>query len=91
MTPKDFAQWRTRLQYTPAQAARVLGISQRTVYSYETGRNGTRPMPIPRAIALACHMLEIAESAPSPRYDVDPPHADELPAAAPARRERRRA
>lgn len=53
MTQSEFRAWRKRLHLSQPQAAEMLGISPRSVWSYEK-----REAEIPRAVALACAAIE---------------------------------
>jgi DNA-binding XRE family transcriptional regulator len=55
MTAEAFRDWRARKAYTLDEAAKVLGLSRRTVAYYERGER-----PIPRLVALATRGLEAA-------------------------------
>jgi transcriptional regulator with XRE-family HTH domain len=48
MTPEQFHEWRKSLGLTQAEAAERLGVSKRSVFSYESAG------PVPKSIGLAC-------------------------------------
>lgn len=52
MTPSEFRAWRARMGYTQQQAAAALGVSLRTVKSWESGFAAP-----PAFLALACAAL----------------------------------
>ena len=54
MTPKDFTDWRSRLNLSKTAAAEALGISKNMPQRYE---NGTTD--VPRHIALACSAIAL--------------------------------
>lgn len=53
MTAEDLIRWRRVLGLKRTQAARMLGVSERTMTYYEKGRDG-QPVDIPLSIAYAC-------------------------------------
>lgn len=53
MTGSDFRAWRIRCGLTAPSAARLLGVSRRTIFNLQTA------MKIPRAMAIAAAALEI--------------------------------
>ena len=53
MTPADFVDWRKRLGYVQDEAAGILGLSRRTIVSYERGE-----VAVPRSVELACEAVE---------------------------------
>jgi DNA-binding XRE family transcriptional regulator len=57
MTAEAFRDWRERKSYTLDEAARVLGLSRRTIAYYESGKRA-----IPRIVALATRALETAST-----------------------------
>jgi transcriptional regulator with XRE-family HTH domain len=48
MKPEEFHEWRKALGLTQAEAAQRLGVSKRSIFTYE----GTGP--VPKTVALAC-------------------------------------
>jgi DNA-binding transcriptional regulator YiaG len=52
MTPADMRAWRSAMDYTQPQAAQALGVSLRTVKSWESGFAAP-----PAFLALACAAL----------------------------------
>lgn len=48
MTPDEFHNWRKSLNLTQAEAAERLGVSKRSVFTYEGAG------PVPKTVALAC-------------------------------------
>ena len=52
MTPADLRAWRAHMGYTQQQAAEALGVSLRTVKSWESGFAAP-----PAFLALACAAL----------------------------------
>lgn len=52
MTPSEFRAWRARMGYTQQQAAAALGVSLRTVKSWESGFAAP-----PAFLPLACAAL----------------------------------
>lgn len=58
MSPAEFKEWRARLGFTQEEAANELGVSRRTVESYESApRPDKPPIQIPQTIALACEAV----------------------------------
>jgi len=53
MTPDDFVRWRHKLRLTKRLAARLLGVSDRTVFNYERSTART----VPTMVALACEAI----------------------------------
>lgn len=51
--PDQFIQWRTRMELDQFQAAKLLGVSPRSITYYETGGRG-----IKLTVTLACIALE---------------------------------
>ncbi len=66
MTPEAFKAWRKRLGLTQHEAARRLGVDERVIRRYETGRRGDQAgaAPIPKATRRA--MVAIAAGLPDP-------------------------
>lgn len=48
MTPEDFLEWRKSLSLTQSEAAARLGVSKRSIATYEGSG------PVPKTVALAC-------------------------------------
>jgi len=60
MTPTQFVAWRAARGWSKPEAADALGISLSQIYNYESGIDRGKKYtaaPIPRAVALACAML----------------------------------
>ena len=59
MTKEEFKAWRDHMGWSRREAAEALGISQGSVELYELGhrRDNGNPMPVPKAIELACAAL----------------------------------
>lgn len=59
MTPDDFKTWRKSMGFTQAQAAEALDMSRENIINYEAGqrRDNSKPVVIPRTVALACAAL----------------------------------
>ncbi len=55
LTAREFIRWRRLMKFSQPEAAEVLGLSTRTISTYETGvnQNGA-PTKIPKSVALAC-------------------------------------
>jgi transcriptional regulator with XRE-family HTH domain len=59
MTPDEFKSWREQMGLSQIAAAEALGLSKGSVENYERGtrREDSRPVEIPRTVALACSAL----------------------------------
>lgn len=66
MSPDDFIKWRKTLGLSQEQAGEALGIKKRMIGYYEAGfrEDGgkSRPVVIPRYIALACAMIALQKT-----------------------------
>jgi DNA-binding transcriptional regulator YiaG len=62
MEPQELKAWRERNKLTQQGAAEALGISRRTLVSYEQGES-----EIPRAFEYACNWLDANPAAIEPR------------------------
>lgn len=51
MTPEQFHEWRKSLHLTQAEAAQRLGVSKRSIFTYEGSG------PVPQVVALACEAI----------------------------------
>ena len=59
MTPIAFHNWRLRNDLTQTGAAKLLGLHEKTIRTYEKGVNWRGvEAPIPRAVYLACWAIE---------------------------------
>jgi DNA-binding XRE family transcriptional regulator len=58
MTPEQFLEWRKSLGFTQAEAALRLGVSKRSIFTYEGAG------PVPRTVALACAAITDEVQAP---------------------------
>lgn len=57
MTPEQFKKWRKAMGYNQTKAAKKLGLKLRMVQYYEKGERKSKPVPIPKAVTLACYAL----------------------------------
>lgn len=57
VTPEEFIFWRKSLGYSPAAAAKNLGVSPSTVSFYENGKRKEGVVKIPVTVALAMSAL----------------------------------
>lgn len=66
MTKEDFLAWRKHNDFSVSKAARLLGLSRQTIYSYENGESD-----IPEAVRLACSALQVGIRTWPPEVIVD--------------------
>jgi len=60
MTAKQMKEWREKMVWSRAEAARRLGLFYRTYRNYERGRRDDGgPSLIPKPVALACGALAL--------------------------------
>lgn len=61
MTNAEFKAWRKHMDYSMAEAAKMLGLSIGSVELYERGarREDNRPVVIPKPVELACAALAL--------------------------------
>jgi transcriptional regulator with XRE-family HTH domain len=57
MIGEDFKKWRETTNFTQAEIAKQLEVSEMTVYRWETGK-----APISRAVELALKQLEVDQA-----------------------------
>lgn len=59
MTPKQFAKWRKKNDFSFKDVSRQLDITERTIQNYE---NGDSKMQIPRQFELSCLAMSLGIS-----------------------------
>ena len=61
MTKDEFKAWRSHMKWSRREAAEALGISAGSIELYELGRrrDNDNPMPVPKAVELACAALAL--------------------------------
>lgn len=59
MSPAEFADWRKQHGFTQDEAGKQLGVSKRSIFSYETTG------PVPKTVALACRAVSSQEKKPN--------------------------
>ena len=59
MKPSEFKAWRKANQLTQEQAAKKLGLKQRSIQYCEQGKRDGKDFQIPETTELACYALSV--------------------------------